>query len=732
MSVSGSASPTAITESEQTCDDMVAEGIEQISTLDQADAEYPVRMCFIWLECVQRHKRNAMAMAVGFGFIFNLAADDSVHSMLVGEKFLKVVLKTMSRGEEHEALQYHALCLLLRLSITPDAAQELLSSGGMRQIKNALVLHQKHDLAVIKSCELLNQLASVMTDDTREAVTLQVASILEQAAVVHAANPLVTAAISTATQALQPSVPRSLSPELAAPPAAANSDAIARARKLHEKELKALDKQHAADVKRVEREAAEEAERLLKRIRDDRRAKAAASLPATVAAPVPPVIAPTTAVTSAFTLPPAPTSSPPAVAVVAPASPVAVSGASSPTAASSASAVTAAPVPSPPAVPPTPVARPESPKQEKPGLLRKLKSFFTRESAMPDHMVPAYMYNEAVAEKWQFPKSAKLPKAPAGTPTTGPPGDLSDDETYGFATTATADAPISTWKPYLAPSGLPSLTEIDRIGADMGFAAFSRDDLMSLTGDLNITAPAKSLRPGPLQPLTIKPQKLKGKCPNMERARKVFKSLNVASIMCDEKFDKCYCEECFVRSGEKELVQVGRSQRYTLPVGWCRFGMHVDKAFADHHDIFRKWLVSYHGTCGEAVADIMAHHGHLLLPGSVLMSGKVLGIRDGHLPDESAIFTSPTVRYSACDVYATPIVVDTHTSAKVVLQLRQKPGSYDVQPETVRWKHYYGDQRIDDYFPNSEVEWKSKMTLGTIVSGVLIRLYNPDSEVYEI
>jgi hypothetical protein len=111
------------------------------------------------------------------------------------------------------------------------------------------------------------------------------------------------------------------------------------------------------------------------------------------------------------------------------------------------------------------------------------------------------------------------------------------------------------------------------------------------------------------------------------------------------------------------------------------------------------------------------------MPGDVLEDGTKLAIRPGHIAGEEGYFTSPTIRYAELDVYATPTEWNGHT-AKVVLQLRQQPGSYTVQPETVNWATKNGFDKIDENFNNNEVERNNTRRSTTLIYGILIKLTN--------
>merc|ERR1739848_774734 len=117
----------------------------------------------------------------------------------------------------------------------------------------------------------------------------------------------------------------------------------------------------------------------------------------------------------------------------------------------------------------------------------------------------------------------------------------------------------------------------------------------------------------------------------------------------------------------------------------------------------------------------MGRHGQLLMPGDTLDDGTRLDIRPGHIPGETGYFTSPTIRYAELDYYAAPVRWNGYVG-KIVLQLRQRPGSYTTQGETVGWTRQHGSLRIDPHFYNEEVERKSLARSSVLIYGLLVRL----------
>eukprot|EP00698_Gefionella_okellyi_P016716 TRINITY_DN4800_c0_g1_i1.p2 TRINITY_DN4800_c0_g1~~TRINITY_DN4800_c0_g1_i1.p2 ORF type:complete len:104 (+),score=25.48 TRINITY_DN4800_c0_g1_i1:1471-1782(+) len=87
------------------------------------------------------------------------------------------------------------------------------------------------------------------------------------------------------------------------------------------------------------------------------------------------------------------------------------------------------------------------------------------------------------------------------------------------------------------------------------------------------------------------------------------------------------------------------------------------------------------------------------------------------------VFTAPTVRYAEQDIYTKPTQFE-GARAKIVLQLRQKPKTFEIQGETIGWRKRSTtvDTRIDPDWSNEDIEWKTTMRESTQVYGLLIKL----------
>jgi hypothetical protein len=161
---------------------------------------------------------------------------------------------------------------------------------------------------------------------------------------------------------------------------------------------------------------------------------------------------------------------------------------------------------------------------------------------------------------------------------------------------------------------------------------------------------------------------------------------------------------------------------YVIPRGWTRLGIYVDEPFAEVHKVWKTWVNCYHGTTIESAKSIVKHR-QLLLPCDVTMNGIKLEIREGHIPKQSYIFTTPTIKYAALDCYAETNLFTLPKDGncytiKVVLQCKQKPGSFVVQPETVGARRE--NRTICSEISNDEIEWKTQHRASIMPYGLLL------------
>lgn len=207
-------------------------------------------------------------------------------------------------------------------------------------------------------------------------------------------------------------------------------------------------------------------------------------------------------------------------------------------------------------------------------------------------------------------------------------------------------------------------------------------------------------------------------CKNFKIAYEFLSKNQWPGKLADQRFDRCYCEACYPKNLADTCIVGGRV--YVVPRGFTRIGVHIDEAFADHHDIWDTWCNCYHGTSIQSAISVIENRG-LLLPGDESMHGQTIKIRTGHAPGQNFFFTTPTIQYASLPQYASSYefksAIDGKSySIKVVLQLKQKPGSFIIQKETV----CRGTVRICPYIKNEEIEWKTKKRSTIVTYGVLL------------
>ncbi|CAF4996307.1 unnamed protein product, partial [Rotaria sp. Silwood1] len=104
--------------------------------------------------------------------------------------------------------------------------------------------------------------------------------------------------------------------------------------------------------------------------------------------------------------------------------------------------------------------------------------------------------------------------------------------------------------------------------------------------------------------------------------------------------DRCFCDRCYSSVYADTVTERGHT--YVIPRGWTRFGIYIDEAFAKHHNVWAKWVNCFHGTTIENAKSIVEHR-QFLLHRDVTMEGRQLKIREGHIPEEHYLFTTPTI-----------------------------------------------------------------------------------------
>lgn len=198
----------------------------------------------------------------------------------------------------------------------------------------------------------------------------------------------------------------------------------------------------------------------------------------------------------------------------------------------------------------------------------------------------------------------------------------------------------------------------------------------------------------------------------------------------EQSGDMCFCNDCHRRRGDSMTYKRG-GQRYVLPVGFARIGIKPAKV---HHIVEKgmaNWHVCYHGTKHQYLSDIIMH-GQLLAPGSTLINGDSIKVREGHITTSfrrknehtgeaetfnptRKIFFSPSIKYCDHEAYANEYPCNGRRY-RLALQLRIQPNTYGVGQQTVGAK-----ETIDPHVPNSSIEWYTDELHTHFFTGILIR-----------
>lgn len=198
----------------------------------------------------------------------------------------------------------------------------------------------------------------------------------------------------------------------------------------------------------------------------------------------------------------------------------------------------------------------------------------------------------------------------------------------------------------------------------------------------------------------------------------------------EESGDMCFCNDCHKRRRDSMTYTRG-GQTYVLPVGFARVGIRPCKG---HHVVERgmaNWHVCYHGTKHKNLPDLIKH-GQLLAPGSTLINGGCIQVRNGHIKTSfnrknehsgkpetfdptRKVFFSPSIRYCDLGVYADEYPCNGR-QYRLALQLRIQPNTYSIGQETVGAKG-----TIDPHIPNSSIEWYTDELHTHFFTGILIR-----------
>jgi hypothetical protein len=219
----------------------------------------------------------------------------------------------------------------------------------------------------------------------------------------------------------------------------------------------------------------------------------------------------------------------------------------------------------------------------------------------------------------------------------------------------------------------------------------------------------------------------------------------------DAQHDRCYCSECYLARWPDTLSNDGPTP-YVVPRGWFRFGLKLDAnvfgvegrsanpVFPGAQEFFDTWSVCYHGVKSRDTLRSIIQMGTLMKPGDRLPDGTVLRSTKCAGRQDNVFYTSPTVKYAGLKFYAEPQEFGDGLAASMVVQIRQRPGSFVAQGETMAFEKRWANGRgpwpghLAQHCPHVDldtIEWKSEDTSGAIPYGVLIRpfVFGADEEL---
>jgi hypothetical protein len=226
-------------------------------------------------------------------------------------------------------------------------------------------------------------------------------------------------------------------------------------------------------------------------------------------------------------------------------------------------------------------------------------------------------------------------------------------------------------------------------------------------------------------------------CPRWAAAAAFVRSMGLDAAYLEPKHDRCYCEVCYPAACVDTITNEGPTP-YVVPRGWCGFGFRMQPR-AHAEDIFNKWSASFHGVDSPAVLKSILQCGQLMKPGDKLLDGSVLCSAKSMGRQDPVFYTSPTVKYAGLKLYARPQPHpdEKGLQASMVLQCRQKPGSFELQGETMGFgthssKVHFGGQvgpwpgHLERECPHVDldtIEWKSDNNVAAIPYRLLVRVF---------
>jgi hypothetical protein len=157
--------------------------------------------------------------------------------------------------------------------------------------------------------------------------------------------------------------------------------------------------------------------------------------------------------------------------------------------------------------------------------------------------------------------------------------------------------------------------------------------------------------------------------------REYLNGLNLNKAYFDNSHDKCFCKKCHDPSNTDLKCGQWCKQQHD----WVRFGLRVSQAHQKQWRIFKEWEISYYGTSSNRLASIL-NNRFVPLDGDKLNDGTTFD--SGH-PDPTHCTTSPSLFCASRPEFTSRSHFrarnGTNYTVQVVLQCKQKPGTYTVR-----------------------------------------------------
>jgi ankyrin repeat protein len=211
---------------------------------------------------------------------------------------------------------------------------------------------------------------------------------------------------------------------------------------------------------------------------------------------------------------------------------------------------------------------------------------------------------------------------------------------------------------------------------------------------------------------------------------------------------QCFCLKCY--TGVSNCKDTGPT-RYAAPRGWVRFGIKGCSSSLTPLSTWDAWCTSFHGLKSVPHLGSILQSGTLIEPGARLTDGSTFESIERNDGD-AAIYTSPTIRYAGKKCFAEPQKWGTVSSGasadgadsegkpgdckstemrgSIVVQCKQRPGSFTKQSETIHCEEYM-PFHLKEYcgeVDQGTIEWKTEASASVIPFAMLVRVWPKEAD----